>query len=161
MKPRRISSKPGINWSAFTGRLKDANAAVARSYRAIGATPPPVTRVQIEAAEGISEWVEWAIAIPSGIAIEELLLGRQFRNAIISRWSKSPGFKTWAEVKFRGKFTRGKILGGGAIQRYRVRSNFRDPSCTSTLSQVNRVMTTLEEVSRKVPKMVKATKPHK
>lgn len=102
----------GNYWSAFTGRLKDANAAVARSYRAIGATPPPVTRVQIEAAEGISEWVEWAIAIPSGIAIEELLLGRQFRNAIISRWSKSPGFKTWAEVKFRGKFTRGKILGG-------------------------------------------------
>ncbi|MBW0367944.1 hypothetical protein [Ensifer adhaerens] len=35
------------------------------------------------------------------------------------------------------------------------------PELTSTLSQVNRVMTTLEEVSRKVPKMVKATKPHK
>lgn len=35
------------------------------------------------------------------------------------------------------------------------------PELTSTLSQVNRVMTTLEEVSRKVPKMLKATKPHK
>ncbi|MHA4735206.1 hypothetical protein [Ensifer adhaerens] len=35
------------------------------------------------------------------------------------------------------------------------------PELTSTLSQVNRVMTTLKEVSRKVPKMVKATKPHK
>jgi len=35
------------------------------------------------------------------------------------------------------------------------------PELSSTLSQVNRVMTTLEEVSRKVPKMVKATKPHK
>lgn len=35
------------------------------------------------------------------------------------------------------------------------------PELTSTLSQVNRVLTTLEEVSRKVPKMVKATRPHK
>lgn len=32
------------------------------------------------------------------------------------------------------------------------------PERTSTLSQVNRVMATLEEVSRKVPKMVKASK---
>lgn len=34
------------------------------------------------------------------------------------------------------------------------------PELASTLSQVSRVMTTLEEVSRKVPKMVTATKPH-
>ncbi|SDN89879.1 hypothetical protein [Ensifer sp. YR511] len=32
------------------------------------------------------------------------------------------------------------------------------PERTSTLSQVNRAMTTLEEISRKVPKMVKSAK---